>query len=179
MKVSKGTCIIVICILQIFVLLFGIIHINIILFRGEEAVIKMEGYDPYDPLRGRYLTLRIADEKVALERNSISRYKNYDNNLVYVVLTKSATSNTYDTFDYATLDKPINGEIYIKCPSSYLSNENEVWIYPNLNTYYLNEKLAIELDAITRDPETEMYLVLKILNGNYTIDSIIINGQLY
>lgn len=180
MKVPKSKLIILICILQILFLLFGIAHVNITLLAGEKAIIEMAGYDPYDPLRGRYLNLRVAEQKVELEGNSISRYENGNNNFVYVVLGKSLNSKIYDTFEYATLDKPANGELYIKTrSSSYLLHKNEVQIYPNLDTYYLNEKLAIKLDDVVRTSESEVHLVLKVLNGNYTIDSIIINGQEY
>ena len=179
MKLSKGKGILLICALQLFVLVFGIAHVNFILFGGETAVIEMTGFDPYDPLRGRYLDLRVADLEVKLEANSIERYPLYEDTFVYVILDKSQGSDTYDTFAYASLDKPTNGELYIKCPSLYRTDENNVRIAPGLDTYYLNETQALQLDAITRDADTEMHLILKIMNGNYTIDSILINGELY
>lgn len=184
MKLSKTKFIIFVCILQTLFLLAGIIHVNITLLMGKEALIEMDGYDPYDPLRGRYFALALSNPYVPLEPNSILRYQSYDTDdtdsrTVYVVLEKSTQSEVHDEFSYASLDKPTD-KMYIKCPSSQYSLEsNQITIRPRLNTYYLNEKKAIVLDSVLRSSDSEVDLILKVLNGSYAIDGIVINGKRY
>lgn len=179
----KTKLILVTCIAQILILLSLIGVVNLILVAGQTAMVEMTGYDPYDPLRGRYLSLQLKERYVPLDipENDYNDYQKF-----YVVLEKSEGSLVYDHFSYATVKKPDN-QLYIVCPG-YISYDYDretkehtksLRISPNLNTYYLNEQTAKELDKIVWSNDTTMYISLKILNGNYAIDGLIVNGQKY
>ncbi len=162
----------IIVLLQICFLFYGIVDTNLILSTGESIVIKMSGFDPYDPIRGRYIQLALEENRVDID-NSFSR--EHSKTIGYVILTNNGK---YDEFSYASTLEP-SGEIkYIKCDMS-ISYDDVAYIYPKLDTYYVNEKIAPKLESIIRQADSEVFLHLKIKNGNYRIDKLEVNGEFY
>lgn len=183
---NKQHLMITIFVLQIFALVFGIFHVNYILITGDSVKLKVTGFDPYDPLRGRYLDLNLEDNKVSLHEKIQETFNNpqaYDTPAqAYVVVKKSIDSSTtsHDTFDYMTYTKPPTTSTFIKCDiGNYLDDAGKVSIYPRIHTYYVNEQLAPTLEEQLRSPDTQAYIYLKVKNGMYTINKLEINGAIY
>jgi uncharacterized membrane-anchored protein len=119
-----------------------------ILSTGETYKINVAAYDPYDPFRGRYVSIRPTLSGLGWHNGSIRLVKDENDFAIAVIDTD---------------DKNISG--YIK------SN-------PKIERYYMNEKTAPLVENRQRIAVQEgdsIYVVVKVKNGNYAIDKLYIN----
>lgn len=118
------------------------------LYTGESYKFEVAPYDPYDPFRGRYVSLQ-------------STLSLYSVDGEYAILEKDSTG--YAVISKWQKDKPQTGQ--------YVKNLQ-------LNRYYMNEKMAPEAERIQRsldlDRET-IYLLVRVKNGDYVIEGLYVN----
>jgi len=119
-----------------------------ILSTGEVYKIKVTGYDPYDPFRGRYVSIR--PELPAIRRP-----------VRCVRLSKDEDGFVYDTSN--STDTNAAGYVKILKIERYYMNEG---------------KAPLVDRALSRwDGQDELvYVVIKVKNGSYAIEGLYING---
>jgi len=118
------------------------------LYTGESYKFEVAPYDPYDPFRGRYVSLR----------STLSLYSSDG--------------------EYAMLEKDSAGYAVISGWQSWKPQEGQYIKSPKLNRYYMNEKMAPEAERIQRGldlDEDTIYLLVKVKNGDYVIEGLYIN----
>lgn len=118
------------------------------LYTGESYKFEVAPYDPYDPFRGRYVSLRPTLSLYSMDGE-------------YVVLEKDSAG--YAVISGWQADKPKTGQ--------YAKNLQ-------LNRYYMNEKMAPEAERIQRNLDLKsetIYLLVRVKNGDYVIEGLYIN----
>ena len=120
---------------------------NDILSTGETYKIEVAAYDPYDPFRGRYVTINPALPELRWHSGNIQLIKN---------------ENDFVTGAKDVVDANADG---------YVKNFK-------IERYYMNEKTAPLVEERQRKAVAEgdfMYVVIKVKNGKYAIESLYIN----
>lgn len=118
------------------------------LYTGESYKFEVAPYDPYDPFRGRYVSLR----------TTLSLHSKDGE---YALLEKD--SDGYTVISGWQAQKPKTGQ--------YVKNLQ-------LNRYYMNEKMAPKAERIQRNLDLDkdtIYLLVKVKNGDYVIQGLYIN----
>ena len=183
----RNKIILLVFLIQLLIPLSCIALVCTVLAMGQDATVRMDAYDPYDMIRGRYLQIRNPDSEVTpdsgleeeLEHMLDTGKKQPD---MYVVLEPGDDPGLL-RFSYATLIRPNHQTPYIRCPAStyYIRRNDEgtkLRIAPKIDKYYLNESDANYLDQyIQRD--TDIRVKLKLWNGMYAVDGIIVDGIPY
>lgn len=187
---NKKTIIIILFLVQLISLSFPVINHFIILNLGHEYLIEVQGYDPYDVLRGRYLSLSVVDDYIQLKEGELipDNYKDYSKfKYIYIVLGENGDMG--DVFEYGTFEKPINRD-YIKTDNwnkkrvseAQENTETEnIYFRININKYYLNEELAPILEKKLRELEdnSKAYVSIITYKGNMILDKFIINNEIF
>jgi uncharacterized membrane-anchored protein len=119
-----------------------------ILSTGEAYKIEVGAYDPYDPFRGRYVTIRPNIAGLRGKNDNIQLIKNAEGVVVDV------------EWNYNT-----------KAPG-YVKNLKLERYYMNEKTAPLVEKRQMRA---VQDGDI-MHVVIKVKNGNYAIDGLYINN---
>lgn len=167
------------CVIQILVLLGMVIGVNYIYLTGSTYVIKATGYDPYDPLRGRYIQLNICEEVLPLKSNEEVADMNIilgtDKPLYAVFDTKERDGKLV----YCTFDKPVDKN-YLKVDRwhTYSEESSRLICYFNTEEYYVNERMAEEIETKIRNTE-EVYLQIQVNKGIYVVKKLLIDGESY
>lgn len=115
---------------------------------GESYQFEVRPYDPYDPFRGRY-----------------------------VALSTTISLNSPDG-EYALLGKDANGYAKIVSWQAQKPPEGQYIRNPQLDRYYMNEKMAPEAERLQREMDVKndsMYLLVKVKNGHYVIQGLYLN----
>lgn len=167
------------CMIQVLVLLGMVMGVNYIYLTGETYVIKATGYDPYDPLRGRYIQLSICEERLPLKSNeemldldTVST----SNTPLYAVFSKGENGGK---LSYCTFSKPVDAN-YLKVERWRLNTEEDSRLicYFNTEEYYVNEKIAEDVETKIRNTE-EVYLQIQVNKGVYVVKKLLIDGESY
>jgi len=119
-----------------------------ILSTGETYKIEVTAYDPYDPFRGRYVTINPALPELRWPSGGVRLIKGDDD-----FVTSAAKDGYAGSYGYVKNFK--------------------------IERYYMNEKTAPLVEERQRRPFEErdfMYVVIKVKNGKYAIESLYING---
>ena len=119
-----------------------------ILSTGETYKIEVAAYDPYDPFRGRYVTINPVLPELRWHSGGVRLIKGDDD-----FVTAARTDGYAGSYGYVKNLK--------------------------IERYYMNEKTAPLVEERQRRPFEEgdlMYVVIKVKNGQYAIESLYING---
>jgi len=125
---------------------------------GVEIKFSVRPVDPYDPFRGRYVSIR----PEVFRENSINRNRQYG----IIEIDEDGYAGVTDTQD----EKPAEGVLFVKSKSrSYFSIP--------IDRYYMDEKLAPKAERATfgSNLEDEIYVTARILNGNLVVSGLYIN----
>ena len=163
---------------KLIFLIFGLVILAVplfIIFKSEDILenghrhkLRLQGMDPFDPFRGKFLRLRYDNDVVA-----DPELKEGDN--AYVTLEQDSMG--FSHFAFAHKNKPDH--------DNYLMAEID-WIYEgtatikvdNLTKYFINEDKAYEAELILRDfrqerPE-DLYVAVRVLNGEARLEDIFV-----
>ncbi len=165
------------CILQVLILLGMVIGVNYIYIAGETYMMKATGYDPYDPLRGRYIQLKIGEEILPLKANEeMPLHVRSSDTPLYAVFSKETDGGK---LLYCTFHKPVD-ENYLKLDEWEQHPEQEKMFigYFKVDEYYVNEKMAENLEMKIRETE-EVYLQIQVHKGAYVVKRLVIDGESY
>ena len=165
------------CILQVLILLGMVIGVNYIYKTGETYMMKATGYDPYDPLRGRYIQVRICEELLPLKINEEMPANNWASDRpLYAVFSKEDEGGK---LAYCTFNKPVD-ENYLKVDewNQDLEQDKMFICYFKVQQYYVNEKMAEKLEKMISKTE-EVYLQIQVNKGMYVVKKLVIDGESY
>lgn len=150
---------------------------NQILTEGIAYKFKTRPIDPYDPFRGRYVTLAFeANQKVipVVEGAQIESEE-----WVYALLA-------VDDEGYAVLKalsdvEPEQGEDYLYLETSWGTLEGGYRVKLPFNRYYASEESAPKIESAVwrrqRDEVENVYAVIRVLKGKGTIEELMVNDM--
>lgn len=178
-KKIKGNIIVITFVVQLLILLAMLFWVQWFLKSGTPYILKATGYDPYDFLRGRYISLTFEESEIPLKRGETMPKDEQGEEIkkVYVVLEKGMRNT--DKMAYATFKKPVNEDyIVFESWSKYDDNAPYIRIYPNAEEYYVNEKKAPVLEEKISNTE-EVYLKIRVKEGKYIVEQLIVDDIIY
>lgn len=138
-----------------------------ILENGNRHKIRLEGRDPFDPFRGKFLRLNFD--------NRIDCFACEEGDEVYVLLKKDADG--YSSFSEGVTDKPGHSD-YFKATVAKAYPDGAVIKIDNLSKYFINEDKAKEaedvLQSYSRQKPEDVYLAIRVLDGEARLEDIFI-----
>ncbi|WP_251357823.1 GDYXXLXY domain-containing protein [Kangiella sp. TOML190] len=170
---------IIVFLVQLFVPAYMIAEQQQTLKHGELYKFKIRPIDPYDPFRGRYVTLSFDAERDAFvldgEKDSPPLQRN---DWVYAKLIKDQEG--FAKFSGLTLAPPSNGNDYLRLQVRYRSSNDQYHINIPFDRYYApdNKAYAIETNVrqrTRRNSDDQVYVAVKIRKGKGTIEDLLIN----
>jgi uncharacterized membrane-anchored protein len=143
-----------------------------IIYFGKTVYLAVEPLDPYDMFRGRYVQLSFADDYVGWH-DDISVGGEL---IVRFLKTDEGISKPYAFTDYELdADEP-----YLKIKNYYRNYDDSLHISYPFNRFYMQEDLAMAVDANSDIFNNNAVAVVKILDGvgvlaDVMIDNVSIN----
>ncbi|MBT1687491.1 GDYXXLXY domain-containing protein [Dawidia soli] len=163
------------CIAQWFIPFNTILHQETILSEGRLFKLRTEPIDPSDPFRGKYITLRFAEDEVAVTDPQAWQ----DHEYMYITLADSAG---YGRVSRASLYEQ-EGDDCIKVRISYVYEGNPgavVFEYP-FERFYLEESKASAAERLywesRSDSTQQVYAVIRVRNGQAALENVMINER--
>lgn len=129
---------------------------------GRAYKFKIEGYDPIDPFRGRYLQYIINTE-------GINNYLGSMTGKCYITIKEDEKGYAY--LDEAYKEKPKDTDYIIG--KRYEGNYYET----PFNKYFINETIAFEAEKLFREYGGESYVLVKVKNGKGIVEGLYIGDK--
>lgn len=180
---------IILIVIQIFIPAQMIFSRQITLNAGKEFKFRVMPVDPYDPFRGRYLSIRVKNDEIPVD----GEYDYRDNQTVYVSVENN--SEGYAEFTGVSPHPPKSGD-YIKTKVDYILYDNHtisidgkarrlkpsaVRIRVPFERYYMPETKAPLAEKMynekVREENEDVYVTVRILNGMSVLDKLFIEGK--
>lgn len=147
--------------------------------QGTLFTIPVTLYDPYDPLKGRYLRLRYLfdrfdlDEVRYLKKELSDKDKKLD---VYVSFMKIGNSE-YHSLDYIYFTKPNNSNRpFVKATLNYYSGNQTIHLDFTFDRYYIQDNYAKIAEDLVRDSEKKASLIISTdTEGEAKIEDLLID----
>ncbi len=161
---------------------------------GVEVRFKCQAYDPYDPLRGRYLDTTVRETTVNFPKSITYDTWRYRNKCV--VRLEPSTNGLWKVAEAAF--EPTGDGIWVNPKGSYVdyqltwSDKKDDETYEEFyerqsesgmvatvdfpNQLFVNEKLAPEAEKLLREHTGDAVAVYRVLNGEMVITDIEIGG---
>ena len=157
MKKYRFTALMILIIVQLCVPAYMVGSKYYTLKRGTEVKFEVRPFDPYDPFRGRYVSIR----PELFMNDGINRYKEYG--------IISIDENGYAKIEKTQKEKP-KDELYIRSKAKNFYN------LP-IDRYYMNEKLAPKAEKLTWSlpSDNKVYVTARILNGSLVVSGLYVN----
>lgn len=151
MKNKKLIILIVVLIVQIVTPVYAVVSKNLYLEGAESYKIKVEYYDPYDVLRGKYLDIF-----------SNIHFQNQD-----------------DKFSmYKVIEKDENGYLVVVDGSYMVPEGYNYYKELEIDRYYMPDKLAEKADKyIMSHPNEDYYVEVLVKNGKYKVIGLYVNDK--
>ena len=161
---------------------------------GTEVRFKCQAYDPYDPLRGRYLRMTV-NERTACIPSCVSN--TYEHSDKFVVRVEPSTNGLWCVAEAAFA--PTDEGLWVKPRSSHVDHritwadreKDEEWeqfdkrrnasglvveaSFPD--QLFVNEKLAPAAEKLLREKVNDAVAVYRVLNGEIVLTGIEIEGK--
>jgi uncharacterized membrane-anchored protein len=148
--------------------LYIILNSEEVLENGHRHKIKLRGYDPFDPFRGKYLRLNF-DNSIPCD----STLK--EGEVAFVTLEKDSLG--FSHFAYAAKTKPKHDD-YIKAEILNIYSGNASIKINNLTKYFINEDKAEKAEKIiqkfTTNRPDDLYVAVRVLDGEARLEDIFI-----
>jgi uncharacterized membrane-anchored protein len=162
---------------------------------GAVHKLRVAPVDPQDPLRGRYVRLHFADEKVLVSKKLGEIFWREEKSLAYVRLKKDAAGFSVPA-EFSWEPFKGDGTNYITVDRFYLSygrreaEDKEVSLHYPFNRYYLPEQIAPEAENayfasvrnnpnsgnVADDKRGVTYVTVRVLGGKAVLEELYING---
>jgi uncharacterized membrane-anchored protein len=174
-KTYLMVALIAVAIIQLAVPARMIYHQEQILHSGKEYKFKMAPVDPSDPLRGKFINLRLDGLEMKVTKASKWTF----GESVYVTL---ATGNPdgFARFDQLTREKPLSEIDFIRAKISYAS-DSSVWLKVPFDRYYLEESTAPRIERIyngaLRDTSKVSFMSVRVIDGDAVLNDLFIDGK--
>jgi len=162
-----------VAVIQVITPLSMIIKREHVLKNGEQFKFKTAPVDPYDAFRGRYVALRIEDDKIAVP----NELKLNNGQSVYAVINND--DQGFARIVRIGLDKP-RGEAYIDAKVKYVLKDMAYLDLP-LDRYYMEEKSAPKAEKIYRQfsqrDKQDAYIIVRIKDGFAVIENLYVGDK--
>lgn len=157
--------------LLVLVPFYIIFNSESILENGHQHKLRLEGYDPFDPFRGKYIRLNY-DFDSPCEKG----FKDGDEG--FVVLEKDVTG--FSHFSMVTKQQPKHSD-YIKCKVNYVFDDKCVIAIENIGKYFINENKAVDaeklLTNIAENDVDKTYATIRVLDGECRLEEVYVKDK--
>jgi uncharacterized membrane-anchored protein len=144
-----------------------------VLKNGEQFKFKTAPVDPYDAFRGRYVALRIEEDKVTSPKGIRLRY----DQRVYAHIT--VDEQGFAKFSTVTTSRPY-GVPYIQAKVRRVSGGN-VYLDLPIDRYYMEEKAAPAAERAyrehSREDSKDAYVTVRIESGFAVLEELYVGGK--
>lgn len=199
MKINKGFVIAAVAlVVQIAAIGWLVWRYERIVLNGTEVRLRCQAYDPYDPLRGRYLSMTVREDCTNILFDA-SEQSEYDHrNDVFVQLAEIPGSNGLYRVE-AVAKEPTNGGLWARpkwVRMEYLlgyNNRGKDESYDDFHArreksgrkavvsfpdqLFVNEKVAPEAEKLLRERTASAIAVYRVLDGEAVLTDIEIAGK--
>jgi uncharacterized membrane-anchored protein len=175
MKNKKITLLIFILVViaQFYVPLQMIFNQEDIMKTGTEFKFQTAPIDPYDPFRGKYITLFFKEREITVQ-NKIN-WRSGET----VFATLNTDKNGFAKVSSISKIRPKNNESYIKTKISLGYPNSKIIIDFPFNRYYMNEDIAQKAEKIYQEfsikKKNETYALVSVKNGEAVLKDVRIN----
>lgn len=164
---------ILIVIAQLYVPLQMIFNQEDIIKTGTEFKFQTVPVDPYDPFRGKYITLFFKEREITVQKNIKWR----SGESVFATLTND--KNGFAKVSSISKIRPKNNESYIKTKISLGYPNSKIIIDFPFDRFYMNENIAPNAEKIYQEfsvkKKNETYALVAVKNGEAVIKDVRIN----
>lgn len=158
---KKFLLLVAIFLIQLFCISYISISYEITALTGKEYQFKIEGYDPVDPFRGRYLAYTISTDKVIDELGEYAG-KCY--------ITIGIDEKGYAYLDRAFAQRP-QGKDYIVV-RRYRYGGYDI----PFTRYYVNEDKALEAEELFQKNPDDAYIIIRVKKDKSIAESLFIGN---
>ena len=139
-----------------------------ILSKGTVYKFKTQPIDPYDPFRGRYVTLAYNVDANPIPTKEVFQRGDW----AYALLSED--EDGYATFTQLVSEEPEAGQEYIEVEVSWGGTNRGHYIDLPFDRYYASEETApnIERAVWRRDQVEDVYAEISVLNGKATLKEL-------
>ena len=145
-----------------------------ILTFGKQFKFKIAPVDPSDPFRGKFVRLRMVEDKVKVD--SLSRWQS--NEVIYLKI-ETRSDGFVRVLDLSR-EKPQSGGDFIKARVDYEMDNSVIIEYP-FSKYYLEESKAPEVERLyfkaSRDTANVSFVTVNVIDGEAVLKELIIKGK--
>jgi len=164
---------------KIIFLVFGLVILAVplfIIFKSEDILenghrhkLRLQGMDPFDPFRGKYLRLRYDNDVTA-----DTELKEGDN--AYVTLEQDSLG--FSRFAFAHKNKPDHDD-YLMAEILWINDGTATIKVDNLSKYFINEDKAKAGEEVLQDwaliGSGAIYAAIRVLDGEARLEDIYVN----
>tara|TARA_B110000285_G_scaffold158034_1_gene176342 strand:+ start:1573 stop:2148 length:576 start_codon:yes stop_codon:yes gene_type:complete len=142
---------------------------------GEEFKFETRPIDPYDPFRGKYVTLNFAANEIGVNRTE--KWKGGD--IVYVKFEKA--ENGLAIISSIHKKEPRDTDFYLKTKVSHVQRGKKCSVFINypFTRYYMEETKAEKAEMLTMSLDREKQQIIsatvKLYRGEATITALMVN----
>ena len=199
MKINKGFVVAAVALaVQIAAIGWLVWCYERIVLNGTEVRLKCQAYDPYDPLRGRYLSMTVREDCTNILFDASEQSEHDHRNDVFVQLAEIPGSNGLYRVE-AVAKEPTNGGLWARpkwVRMEYLlgyNNRGKDESYDDFHArreksgrkavvsfpdqLFVNEKVAPEAEKLLRERTASAIAVYRVLDGEAVLTDIEIDGK--
>lgn len=172
-KKTLLTLFILIVLAQLYVPLQMIFNQEDIIKTGTEFKFQTAPIDPYDPFRGKYITLFFKESEITVKNAK----KYISGETIFATIT--TTKNGFAKVSSISKTKPKHNDSYLKLKIAFSLSNDKIAINFPFNRFYMNENIASKAEKIYQESsiqkKNETYALVAIKNGEAVIKDVLIN----
>jgi len=144
-----------------------------VLTTGELYKFRAAAVDPYDPFRGRYVTINLEVTTVDVAREEEFKY----GETAYALLTRG--KDGFAQVAGLSADEPDDGRSAVRVTVGWTDGVNRVRVNFPFTRYYMDEFTAPHAEKILWDRENreKVHLEVRVKNTVGVIENVIVKGQ--
>lgn len=167
---------ILIVLVQIFIPARMIYKNEMVIKQGTEYKFRVAPIDPYDPYRGKYITMSFMEGQTTVPDENKWSYGDE----VYVELEED--EDGFAKIRHLTKSIPDDNEDFVKAKvrRSWTTDSNNVIVDYPFKRFYLNESKALPAEKLyretLRDTSQVIYALVSIRDGEGVLKDVMVNG---
>lgn len=200
MKIKNSERIFFICAIVLNLLVLGLLTAKPLVIQKSaeknERILRLKCnlYDPYDPMKGRYVRLTFDennknvkdikfDEEILFEDNrKEGENKSWRIKIPALYAVFENNEEGVSVLKEVTLKKPSENELFIKTAAQYFRNDETIYLDLNFSKYYMQEEHADRVDKMTRNEFEKLNPVLEIWlskNGEAVQKKLVLSEDIF
>ena len=141
---------------------------------GRQYRFRTAPFDPYDAFRGRYVALRMEQDKAIVPNGS----EFFRGQRAFASI--EVGEKGFARISGLSADRP-DGEAYLRVRIGYSSGTNEVHLDLSFDRYYMSEKVAPAAEAAYREHSTrekrDAYVTVRVRQGFAVLEELYIGNK--